>query len=975
MGDTRLSPASVRTFGRLARAALLAAACCAQQAEALDPTKPIHHYRLSQWGVDDGLAHGSVHMAREDAAGFLWVGTLVGLTRFDGVRFAHAVSGNESRIDYFARAVAFEKETAWAVLGEGGVAQRVGNRWLAHALPSAGSTRAIAERRAGGYWLGTERGLFELDVTGATPKLRPVDAVAATTVWFIREDPDGTLWLGTESGTYTRAPGATAFRHLEAEWGLPHKVTWCVHRDRDGVYWVGGRNGLIRFDGRSMRRYSQSDGLALATVRGIAEDRHGSLWLATPGGGVQRFRDGRFESLRAQDGLASDSVMTVYVDRADNLWIGMAGGGLARLSDTPFEVMRKRDGLSGDWIWGVHQDKSGDVWVGTNGNGASLVRRGVVVRRIPGDVENIDSVWAIHGWDAGRAIVSTTGGVARIERDNRVTWLKRNTGSQAFPRVFLRLADQRLLMADGGKLLEVRESGLVPTSYPAVEGVITSLIETTREGELVAGTRQGVVLRLSPQGKALPIPGLDNLGAPVMSLTRDDRGRLWGSANGVIIVDGARHVRINHANGYPERNSNQVILGPGGAVWVLSNRGVFRTAQDSALACLANPKCRLRFDVFDERDGLVTAETNGGAQPGHVVDAEGVIWLPSINGLIKITPRARPGGGKLPTIRVDALRADRLLINGARPLVPANARNLEIDYTLPELTLPKLVRFRYRLLPHQPEWVEVGSRRTAYFASLTPGTYQFEVAGARPYEDWGPVTVMHEFEVAATWYQTSAGRAAIAVLLTLLVLAVPVLRYRALTAHKRELEHDVMLRTRELADANKALDKLARTDALTGIANRREFGEQLARTAAGFDGKGWIVVMIADIDDFKAYNDHYGHPAGDACLADIARVVAQAAAARGGLACRYGGEEFAAVIRVADAKEGASFGENVVSAVRQLARPHKASSVVPYVTISVGLYASRFAGELPSALLHHADQALYEAKAKGRNQMVLRVGN
>ncbi|MBL8512615.1 MAG: hypothetical protein JNJ55_01385, partial [Betaproteobacteria bacterium] len=304
---------------------LLLAGCAlwAGGVQALDPAKSLAQYRLTQWGVDDGLAHGSVHMLAEDADGYLWVGTLMGLARFDGVRFASVQPMPGKRIDYFSRSMAFGEQEVLAAMGEGGVGFRTDHRWETFALPEVGHVRAIALRRGGGYWVGGEKGLWRMTSANRQPAVEGPALPVKGAVWFIREDEDKRLWVGAESGTHLREPDGR-WRHLETEFGLPPRVAWTVFRDSRGIDWIGGRNGLVRFDGATLKAFTPSDGLALSTVRAIAEDKTGALWIATPGGGLQRMRDGRFETLTTRDGLNSDSIFTVHVDRAGNIWAGMA---------------------------------------------------------------------------------------------------------------------------------------------------------------------------------------------------------------------------------------------------------------------------------------------------------------------------------------------------------------------------------------------------------------------------------------------------------------------------------------------------------------------------------------------------------------------------------------------------------------------------------------------------------------------------
>lgn len=159
-------------------------------------------------------------------------------------------------------------------------------------------------------------------------------------------------------------------------------------------------------------------------------------------------------------------------------------------------------------------------------------------------------------------------------------------------------------------------------------------------------------------------------------------------------------------------------------------------------------------------------------------------------------------------------------------------------------------------------------------------------------------------------------------------------------------------------------------DDLTGLANRRHLNEVLAAEwdRAQRSGQPLSVAMI-DIDQFKLYNDHYGHQAGDACLVQVARQIEAGARRTGDLAARYGGEEFLLILPDADASVAQPLAERVRREVQALQIAH-ASSTQGHVTISIGV-ATLCDGLYSDAqsLLRAADQALYRAKAKGRNQV------
>lgn len=183
------------------------------------------------------------------------------------------------------------------------------------------------------------------------------------------------------------------------------------------------------------------------------------------------------------------------------------------------------------------------------------------------------------------------------------------------------------------------------------------------------------------------------------------------------------------------------------------------------------------------------------------------------------------------------------------------------------------------------------------------------------------------------------------------------------------LERKVARRTEELTAANRRLELLSTTDALTGLANRRRLEERLQEewTHARCTGRPIALAMV-DIDHFKLYNDHYGHPTGDDCLQRVAAELTRNL--RGtDLVARYGGEEFAVVMPGLDVAAATRAAERLREAVAGLAEPH-VLACAGIVTVSIGVASTTPSGDRdPEELLERADMELYRAKRGGRNQV------
>jgi diguanylate cyclase (GGDEF)-like protein len=191
----------------------------------------------------------------------------------------------------------------------------------------------------------------------------------------------------------------------------------------------------------------------------------------------------------------------------------------------------------------------------------------------------------------------------------------------------------------------------------------------------------------------------------------------------------------------------------------------------------------------------------------------------------------------------------------------------------------------------------------------------------------------------------------------------------------------MQLRLKDYADRIRAL---SRTDPLTGLANRRVLDERLALECARAQRSGEpLAVLMLDIDHFKAYNDHHGHPAGDAALVRVALALEACLRRAGDLVARFGGEEFCVVLPLTDAAQAREIAGQLCQAVRDLALPHGHSPTAGHVTLSIGVATGLPEGvsarrpsdgdgaPTPADWVAQADAALYQAKRQGRDRVSL----
>lgn len=210
--------------------------------------------------------------------------------------------------------------------------------------------------------------------------------------------------------------------------------------------------------------------------------------------------------------------------------------------------------------------------------------------------------------------------------------------------------------------------------------------------------------------------------------------------------------------------------------------------------------------------------------------------------------------------------------------------------------------------------------------------------------------------------------------LALLALAAAAIAYLLwLKRRLRAAQQRLLDVTRQLEETKRVLQQRSMLDGLTGVANRHLFVETLTREwARAIRRAEPLALLMVDIDFFKLHNDRYGHQAGDECLRQVAATLRAALQRPGDLVARYGGEEFAVILPGTDAAGAAVVAERLRLAVAALKLPHVNAVTGHDVTVSVGVASMvPSASSRPEALVAAADQALYQAKAVGRNQVIV----
>ena len=727
--------------------------------------------------------------------------------------------------------------------------------------------------------------------------------------------------------------------------GFPHlEVRHVLAHPNGGVWAATAGAGLVHFNGSILKHFTVANGLPTNQLTYLARDNEGGLLLGTWGAGIVRFHDERFSQISSNGGLAGDHIWSVNVDREGSVWVGTWNNGLNRVSNRVFGVLGKREGLTHDNVRSVIHARDGAIWVATAGGGVNKIQGERITATTKKDgLATDESSTLLEARDGTIWIGSYTEGVAR--------W-KNGVLSQFSAQSGLPSVDVRVLFEDNAGtiwagtqagLARYTGKGFVPVREPGAPREGVSAMLQDKSGALWIGTTGQGLVRLR-NGKFDTYSRKEGLVASwIFSLYEDANGSLWIGTNGGGLnrLRDGKFSAIKPEDGLPDGSVQVILEDRTGYFWITGNRGFYRVARADLDAVAEGRLAKVAATAFGAGNLLRSATFAGGLQAAGNIDAQGRLWLPSLKGLVIVDPARLPGAETPPTTALT-----EVLVNGAPTLarseiiLPPGAVPLLIRYSADTLLNADRARFRYQMEGLNTDWVDAGRNREVVFPALPHGNYRFRVAASFDGMRWQEAAQALPVVVKPYFYQTPwfAGLA----FCGLLGAAFGFVRLRTHQHGVRqvEMERVVAEKTEALRLANEHLSRLSLLDPLTGLANRRRLDEVLdLEWRRALRLQTYLLIVIVDIDAFKAYNDTLGHPEGDKCLVAVADVIRETANRAGDFAARYGGEEFLIVIPGSDYASALTHAEQIRQACEARAIPHPLSPVGSVVTVSLGVAA------------------------------------
>jgi signal transduction histidine kinase/ligand-binding sensor domain-containing protein len=745
-------------------------------------------YVIDVWQSERGLPQNTVTGIAQTPDGYLWISTLDGLARFDGMRFKLFKAGNTPALGSGRIRFLFTGRHGelWLATQEGGVTKFENGWFTALPLPESQGTRPavtqVAEDDSGGVWLSTEDGKVARLADGHYSVVSTNWDPTGKTAFQVRADAHGRLLATSGTGLYEVA-GERLVPTLQGK-----RAEYVVHcASRGGGWWLSVSNEVRRWRDGQWAGTIPGPSPAASAIRTALEDHSGHLWLGTWGNGLFRCdTNGSVLQFTKADGLSSDFVRTLCEDTEGNLWAGGSeGGGLARLHPPLFTVYGLAQGLSWDWITSVSEGPDGELWVGTDGYGLNRLREDVIrpassepvitpLQVMVALADHQGQVWL--GTRRGGLFQAKEGAATRFSGFPTNSSLVRSLFEDSQGAVWVgRLNTDRLIKIQNGSVssLELPKS-VVPADVRVMAEDAAGGLWIGTDGRGLLRWKDGQFTRFSRE---------NGLGSDLIwALQPEADGSLWiGSYGaGLTRLKDGHPVTCTTRHGLVDDVICYIADDGRGQYWLSSHQGVFRVNKKELNQFADGTIPQIHCVAYGKSDGLPTLECKGGFQPAGCCGRDGRLWFPTVGGVVVVDPADASTNTVAPPVYVEEIIVDgqtfehgewrvadgkqepagraeppaRIGRSASALPVPAGSRRFEFHYAGLSLGAPERLRFRHKLEGVDAEWVETGSQRQTSYNRLPHGTYTFRVQTCNREGVWNRGGDSVTFRVLPFYWQT-----------------------------------------------------------------------------------------------------------------------------------------------------------------------------------------------------------------------------
>ena len=774
----------------LKRALFLLVLFSLRTAWALAPERHITELVHRVWDSKAGVP-ADIRALAQTTDGYLWVGSLRGLYRFDGTQFQKFEPESGARLPQEIRSLfAAPDGRLWIGYRKGGVgvleAGKLINYNSIDGFPE-GNVKGFARDQQGRIWAASSGGLASFDgrrwhAVGSESGF-PGSRASAVLV-----DHLGALWVAGEQRIAVLPPHASRFELADEPY---NGQVYQLAESPDGTVWMAETTRAVRpleRPGESIpykgltkdecqSRYPDTWQTEPACRRpddlevrvgsvGILFDQNGGFWITTVEDGLRRAPyplqlpkepigefSNTLEQFTSKEGLSSDFATLILEDREGNIWVATRdgldqfhNGALAPVIPDPAATQLSIAADNDGYV--VALDNNGHLFRFHDAHNKTNVTNGKDLGFTMLYRDLFGSVWGTGRGGACRFVNNECASRLELPGEDRPSYGSRLLAVDGDHRLWCFVPEVGLFVFENGHW--IRYTG----ALPALTGADSTTQYTDANGRAWFGFQDGRLLTIAAgrvhlysSQEGLPpgeVKAIDSVGTHV-----------WvGGDSGVVLLRGPRFTPILPYDMPAFGSVSGIVATDDGSLWLNENRGVIRISASEVAAILQDSSHRIHYDLFNSLDGLSGA-TEQVSNPTALRGTDGRLWFTATNGAAWVDPRHLYRNKLPPPVVIQSIVADGQTLSPSSSLeLPGRTTDLQIAYAGLSFSVPERVQFRYRLKGLDQEWQSAGTRRTADYTKLPPGSYDFQVIASNDAGVWNEVGAELPIRIIPAWYQT-----------------------------------------------------------------------------------------------------------------------------------------------------------------------------------------------------------------------------
>ncbi len=770
-------------------------------------------YHFDNYTVQDGLSQSNVVGIVQDKAGFYWLATESGLSRFDGKTFQN-YSTEDGLADNNIKAILLDtKGNMWLGHSTGVLTIYDGKKFRTVApegFPADKSIELIYEDRDGKIWIsvfGFGVVCFENPSAGMVKKenykFYSSKEGLNEYVSSIIQDKNKNYWFATGIGIKTLKKGETTFDFF-SDPELHGQLGVSLKEDSKGNIWIGTYSSstaiLACFDPVTKKTNAYATSV---WVNNIFESADGIIWALEWGGGILRVKDGKTDVITVDNGLSSNKISSLMQDREGNILLANYGTGISVYKGDKFIGYKVNNGLLDNKVSSVAIDGNNNVWVGSV-NGVSVINKNGTIK----------TYTSINGNECRNvyAIVSDKSGDVWMSSDGRL--YKHVTVSDkfvSFP-VLENFIDGRQVITslaidkknnvwigtiDG--LLYYNTSAGQPSSYRTVDGLLGNAIDAvycdSKNRLWVACKSKGISMY---DGKFFvsytKFDGFNNTSPTAFADGNNENIWIGTKGGGVYRYDGRNFHTYRSNEGLPSDYINLVKVDAENKLWLGTNKGLVQFDYEKSNAI-----------VYGRREGFSGVETSTNAV---ALDDDGSLWIGTVNGVMKYDAKKYKKNTIPPFLHVNSVKINNKDVGLQEHYELGYEENsFRVDFVGISLNNPEKVTYSILLDGYDKEWRPATKQSFEIFSNLPPNDYKLAIKACNAEGACVSEPIGFTFYIKPPFWKTWWFYLTCAVLIITIIVVYIKIRERQLIAEKKVLEEKVHERTAEVVQKNIELDE------------------------------------------------------------------------------------------------------------------------------------------------------------------------